>query len=54
MRRPFPLRGGEPIVTINGVQLTLGQTITMRVAISSFLVDLQGDPDCLGRTTRGA
>lgn len=34
----------EPRITINGVALTDGQAMTVRVALSSFLMDLQ-DPE---------
>lgn len=33
----------EAIVTINGVQLTVGQSMTLRVAIGSFLAGMQND-----------
>ena len=31
----------EPIITINGVQLTTAESMTMRVAIGSFLISIQ-------------
>ncbi len=32
----------EADITINGVQLTFAQSMTLRVAIGGFLMDLQG------------
>lgn len=31
----------EPLVSINGVQLTNAQTVALRVAVSNYLSDLQ-------------
>lgn len=31
----------EPLVSINGVQLTSAQTVALRVAVSNYLTDLQ-------------
>ena len=31
----------EPDITVNGVKLTLGQAMTVRVALGSFAMDLQ-------------
>ena len=33
----------EPTITINGTTLSIGQAMTMRVAINNFLMDLQED-----------
>lgn len=33
----------EAIVTINGVQLTVGQSMALRVAVGSFLASMQND-----------
>ena len=46
----------EPIITINGIQLTDGQAMTVRGALNGFSVDLQdglGD-DEHGRAMTGA
>ena len=37
----------EAVMTINGVNLTPGQSMTMRVALEAFASDLK-DPDALG------
>ena len=33
--------GKEPVITINGHTLTLGEAMTVRVAIGSFILSLQ-------------
>jgi hypothetical protein len=33
----------EAIVTINGVQLTVGQSMTLRLAVASFLTTMQNE-----------
>lgn len=33
----------EPIITINGKTLSIGQAMTVRVAIESFMLDLDAD-----------
>jgi hypothetical protein len=33
----------EPEITINGVRLTTAQAMTVRVALGSFMFDLQGE-----------
>ena len=33
----------EPRITINGTELTAGQSMTVRVAISSFIINMQSD-----------
>jgi hypothetical protein len=40
----------EPYITINGTPLTLGQAMTVRVALSSFVASLQ---DGLGDNEHG-
>jgi hypothetical protein len=39
----------EPRITINGVQLTSAQAMTVRVAVTSLLMEM-GEPDALGGT----
>jgi hypothetical protein len=41
----------EPTITINGVTLTTAQTMTVRVAIESFAMDLQSG--VLGKDAHG-
>lgn len=43
----------EPDVTINGVALTFGQSMALRVAVSNFVMTLQDDPDALGTDKHG-
>ena len=33
----------EPTITVNGVPLTIGQAMTVRVALNSLAVDLRSD-----------
>lgn len=42
----------EPIITINGVTLTTAQSMTLRVAISSFNMDMSV-PKALGDDIQG-
>ena len=42
----------EPDITINGRKLTPGQAMTVRVALNSFLADLQ-NPEALGDDDHG-
>jgi hypothetical protein len=42
----------EPIITINGVQLNTAQAMTMRVALTNFVIDLK-EPDALGNDETG-
>ena len=39
-------------ITINGVRLTDGQSISLRVAVLTFMLDLN-DPDSLGEDPHG-
>ncbi len=34
---------GEPHITVNGQMLSIGQTMAVRVAITTFLLDLQDE-----------
>jgi hypothetical protein len=34
----------EPLITVNGIMLSVGQAMTLRVALSNFLMDLH-DPE---------
>ena len=43
----------EPAITINGVALSVGQAMTVRVAVTNFAVDLKGDKDALGTDEHG-
>lgn len=36
----------EPAITINGVTLTSGEAMTVRVAVNNFLIDLQHHSLC--------
>lgn len=47
MRDPFGSNMTEADVTINGVPLTFGQSMALRVAANNFAMELQ-DPDALG------
>lgn len=38
----------EPTITVNGVTLTTGQAMTMRVALDTWAMELRDDPGCLG------
>ena len=42
----------EADITINGVTLDLGQSMTLRVAVSSFLMQMS-EPDALGDDESG-
>lgn len=42
----------EPDVTINGTSLTFGQSMALRVAVSTFLMSLS-EPDALGDDEAG-
>jgi hypothetical protein len=33
----------EPKITINGVELTVGQSMTVRVAIAALIINIQSD-----------
>lgn len=42
----------ESLVTINGTQLTVGQSMTLRVALTSFVHEM-GQPNALGDDSSG-
>lgn len=42
----------EPIKTINGITLTLGQAMTLRVAMDFFAMEMS-NPDALGEDETG-
>jgi hypothetical protein len=42
----------EPTITVNGVTLTEAEAISVRVAVSSFLGEMQG-PNPLGNDAHG-
>lgn len=42
----------EPQITINGHQCSVGEAMTIRVAVESFAMSL-GDPDALGKDEHG-
>lgn len=41
-----------PVITINGQQLTEAQATTVRVAVSSFMHDME-EPEALGKDETG-
>lgn len=43
----------EPIIIINGVKLTPGEAMTVRVALETWAMELQNDPGCLGVDEHG-
>jgi len=42
----------EPDITINGVKLTQGQAMTIRVALQTYAIDMS-QPDALGSDATG-
>lgn len=42
----------EPHITVNGQELTTGQAMAVRVALSNFFIEM-GDPDALGDDEHG-
>ena len=42
----------EPLITINGVELTQGQAMTMRVALQHLALDMH-EPSALGKDKVG-
>lgn len=42
----------EPTITVNGVTLSVGQAMSVRVAIGSYLMEMS-DPDALGKDDHG-
>lgn len=42
----------EPVVIVNGVTLTLGQAMALRVAVSDFYTQM-GEPNALGDDEHG-
>lgn len=43
----------ESTITINGQTLTTGQSLTLRVALSSFMTHLSANEDVLGNNQHG-
>ena len=44
--------GNESKVTINGIELTVGQVMSIRVAVSSMIMEMS-EPDALGSDEMG-
>lgn len=42
----------EPRITVNGVELSLGQAMTLRVALTTFHMEM-GQPEALGKDEHG-
>lgn len=47
------MRGDEPVITINGHQLSTGQAMTVRVALVMFLSEMDAEKYPLGKDEHG-
>lgn len=43
----------EPFITINGSTLNTGEAMTLRVALETWAMELENDPNCLGTDEHG-